>query len=64
MEKTLSKGVVIPVKMKRCDECKDGMLYMTCNNQDNQNKASEGYLNSLKRESLNQFGHMLLYYEN
>ena len=49
-KKSINNGVVIPVKMRRC------------NNQVNENKKFEAILNLLKRHAPNQFGYMLPYY--
>ena len=62
VEKSFNNGIVIPTKMRHCNECKDGILCTTCNNLINENKEFEGNLNLLKREKPNDFGHMLPYY--
>ena len=49
--------------MKFCNECKDGMLCTTCNNQINENKEFEANLNELKRHPPNEFAYMPPYYE-
>ena len=49
--------------MRRCNECKDGILCTTCNNQINENKEIGANLNELKRQHPNQFGHMLPYFK-
>ena len=61
-KKSFNNGVVIPVKMRRCNECKNKILCTTCNNQVNENKEFEAILNLIKREAPNQFGHMLPYF--
>ena len=58
-KKSFNNGIVIPAKMKRCDECKDKLLCMTCNNQVNKSKEFGAKLDLLKRKAPNQFGHML-----
>ena len=47
--------------MRRCNECKDGILCEECINQVNENKDFQANLNSLERQAPNEFGHMLLY---
>ena len=32
-KKSFNNGIVIPTKMSQCNECKDGVLCTTCNNQ-------------------------------
>ena len=61
-KKSFINGIIIPVKVRRCDERKFGILCMTCNNQVSQNKEFEDILNLIKREPPNQFGHMLPHY--
>ena len=58
-KKTFTNGIIIPVKMRRRDECNDKILCITCNNRINENKELEAYLNLLKRQGPNQFRHML-----
>ena len=50
--------------MKRCNECKDGILCTTCNNQVNENKVFEANLNLLKRKAPTEIGHMLPFYKD
>ena len=59
--KSFINCIIVPVKMRRCDECKGERLCMTCNNQINENKEFESNINLLKRQASNQFGHMLPY---
>ena len=56
---SLKNCLSIPVKMRRCDECKDVRFCMTCNNQVNENKEKEANISLLKRGAFNQFGHLL-----
>ena len=49
--------------MRQCNECKDEILCVTCNNQINENKEFEANLNLLKREPPNNFAYMLPYYK-
>ena len=58
-EKSLINGVIIPAILRRCDECKDRILCMACNNQNNENKEVEANLNLFKRGAPNKFGYML-----
>ena len=62
-KKSFDNGIVIPVKMKRCNECKGKILCDECRNQVNENKKFEVNLNFLKRDVPNQFGQMILYYK-
>ena len=62
-KKSFNNGVIIPTKMRKCNECKDGILCVTCNNKINQNKEFEANLNLLKRKAPNEFGYMLPYYK-
>ena len=60
---SFENGIVILVKMKRCNECKGEILCDECNNQANENRKFEANLNLFKRHVLNQFGHKLPYYK-
>ena len=62
-KKSFVSGIIIPLKMRFCNECKDKILFTTCNNQVNENKEFETNLNLLKREAPNQFGYMLPKYK-
>ena len=62
-KKSFNNGIVIPAKMKRCDECKDKVICMICNIKVIENKEFEAILNLLKWKALNQFGLMLPYFE-
>ena len=62
-KKSFDNGVIIPVKMRRCDECTGEIICITCNNRVNEDKKHEANFNLLKREALNQFGHILPYYK-
>ena len=50
-KKSSINGIGIPVKMKRCDECKGEILGKDCNDQINENKQFEANLNLIKREA-------------
>ena len=61
--KSFNSGVILPVKMKFCNECTDKLTCNNCNNQINENEDFEANLKSLKRQPPNEFGYMLPYYE-
>ena len=58
-KKSFSQGVLFPHKMKNCTECKKDILCDSCDILVNQNKEFSTSLNEIKRERLNDFGHML-----
>ena len=62
-KKSFKNGIVLPTKMRRCNECKGEILCDGCNNQVNENKEFEAILSLIKPEASNQFGHMLPYYK-
>ena len=62
-KESFNNGVIIPTKMRQCNECKDEILCVTCNNRINENKEFEANLNLLKRKAPNEFGYMLPYYK-
>ena len=62
-KKSFNIGVVIPVKMRRCIDCKDGIIITTCNNQINESKEFEATFYLLKGDAPNEFGHMLPVYK-
>ena len=51
-----NNGIVIPAKMRGCDEYRRKILSSTCDNQVNENKEIEANLNLLKRKVPLQFG--------
>ena len=61
-KKSFNNGVVIPTKIRQENACKDGILCTTCNNQINEKKEFEAYLNLLKRKAPIEFGYMLPYF--
>ena len=65
-KKSFNNGVIIPEKLRFCNECNDKKLCNKCNNQINENKEFEANLNLLKRKAPNpnEFGYMLTYYTN
>ena len=60
LEKSFDSGILIPTKMRFCNECNDIKMCDRCNNQINENKEFEAKLNLLKRNAPNEFGYMLL----
>ena len=62
-KKSFDNGIIIPAKMRFCNECNDNKMCIKCNNQINENKEFEAILNEVKRNPPNEFGHMLHYYE-
>ena len=60
--KSFDSGIIIPTKMRFCNECNDKKMRNKCNNQIDENKEFEAILNELKRHPPNGFGHMLPYY--
>ena len=58
-KKLFSMGVVIPHKMKKCTECKKDILCDRCDEIVNQRKGFAAKLYELKRETPNEFGHIL-----
>ena len=61
--KSFDNGIIIPVKMRFCNECNDKKLCDKCNNLINENKEFETNLNELKRHPPNEFCHLLPYYK-
>ena len=61
-EKSFYNGIIIPTKMRLCNECKGEILCDGYNNQVNENEEIEANLNLVKREAPNQSGHMLPYF--
>ena len=55
-KKTFCNGIVIPTKMRQCNDCKDGIFCTLCNDQVDQNKKFEAKLNEIKRHPPNEFG--------
>ena len=58
-KKSLDSGIVIPTKMRFCNDCNDNKMCNKCDNQINENKKFEANLNLLKRKAPNDFGYML-----
>ena len=58
-KKSFSLGVVIPHKMRNCYYCKNDILCDICDELVNQRKEFSSNLNEMKRQTPNQFGHML-----
>ena len=58
-EKLFTSGVIIPTKMRFCNDCNDIRICDKCNNQINGNKEFKTNSKLLKRQAPNQFGQML-----
>ena len=58
-KKSFSQGVIIPHKMRNCNNCTREILCDDCDKLVNQNKEFSANLNELKREKPNDFRHML-----
>ena len=61
-KKSFDSGIIIPTKMRFCNECNDKKVCNKCNNQINENKEIEANLNLLKGNAPNELGYMLPYY--
>ena len=61
-KKSFDSGIIIPARMRYCNECIHKKMCGKCNNHINENKEFEANLNELKRNTPNEFGHMLPYY--
>ena len=61
-EKSFNSGVVIPAKMRFCNESNDNIFCNRCNNPNNGNKEFEAILNFLKNQAFEELGHMLSYF--
>ena len=61
-KKSFDNGIIIPTKMRFCNECNNKKMCYKCNIQINENKEFEANLNLLKRKAPNEFGYMLPYY--
>ena len=61
-KKSFDSGIIIPAKMRFCNECIDKKMCDKCNNKINENKKFETNLNELQRHAPNDFGHMFPYY--
>ena len=62
-KKSPNNGVITPVKMRGCSECRSKILCITCNNQVKENKDFETNLYFLKRQAPKQYVHMPPYYK-
>ena len=58
-KKSFSYVVIVPHKMRNCNKCTKDILCDDCDKVVNQNKKFSGNLNELKRQTPNEFGHML-----
>ena len=61
-KKSFDSGIIIPTKMRFCNECDDKKVCNKCNDQIKENKEFEANLGLLKRKAPNEFGYMLPYY--
>ena len=61
-KKSFDSGIIIPARMRYCNECIDKKMCKKCNNRINENKEFEANLNELKRQPSNEYGYMLPYY--
>ena len=61
-KKSFNSGVIVPAKMRFCNEYDGEKLCNKCNNQINENNDFEANLNELKRHSPNDFGQLLPYF--
>ena len=61
-KKSFDSGIIIPTKMRFCNECDDKKMCVKCNNHINENKEFEANLILLQRNVPNEFGYMLPYY--
>ena len=57
-KKSFKNGVLLPIKTRGCNDCKNNILCITCNNQTDENKELEPYLNLLKRHASNRFANI------
>ena len=62
-KKSFDSGIIIPTKMRFCNECGDKIMCVKCNYQINKNKEFSANLNELKLEAPNKYGHMLPFYK-
>ena len=58
-KKSFSMVVVIPHKLRNCNKCTKDILCGDCYKLVNQNEDFSANLNEIKRQPLNEFGHML-----
>ena len=61
-KKSFDSWIIIPTKMRFCNECKDKKICDKCTNKINENKDFEANLNELKRHPPDKFGRMLPYH--
>ena len=57
--KSFDSGIIIPTKIRFCNDCNDKKMCNKCNNQIKENKEFEANLNELKRRPPKKFGLML-----
>ena len=62
-KKSFDNGIIIPAKMRFCNECNNIKVCNKCNYLINENKEFEANLNELIRHPPNDFGYMLPHYK-
>ena len=62
-KKLFDSGVVIPTKMRACNERNGNIIFNRCSNQVNENKEFEVNLNLIKRKAAIEFCPMLPYFK-
>ena len=61
-KKSFDSGIIIPTRMRFCNECNYEIMCNKCKIQINENKDFEANLDEIKRHPPNEFVHMLPYY--
>ena len=59
---TFTSGVVLPHKLRNCNESSEDVLCDRCDKLVNQKKEFSAKLNEIKKQPPNEFGHMLPWY--
>ena len=59
MEKSFKRGVILPHKIRNCNECTENILSDEYDKLISQNKNYSANPNELKRQTPNEFAHML-----
>ena len=57
-------GIVNPSKTRFCNNCKEKIIFDTCNYRNNQVNQIEANPNDLKKLPTNDYGHMIPYYKD
>ena len=63
-KKLFNSGVIIPTKLRFCNERNNENCCDRCNNQITEIKEFEANLNQIKRQPPNELGHILPCFEN